>query len=175
MSNTGVGRLDNCVDDLAALSRVDGYVKARLTRRSWSKPAAIWRAFTDPDLLAQWLAPGGIEPWAGGLVRLAFEGSGAVIESRVSAFEDGRLVEFSWSQGDEPRRPVRLCVEPSGVGARVTVTVLTPNSEDAARACAGWEAHLEMLEAALDGAPIAFPFERFKTAREAYKPAVAAL
>jgi uncharacterized protein YndB with AHSA1/START domain len=167
--------METCTQDLAALSRVGGYVEGRLVRRSWSRPAAIWRAFTDSELLALWLAPGGIEPWPGGLVRLDFEGGATVIESRVSAFEDGRLVEFSWSQGDEPLRPVRLCVEPSGVGARVTVTVLTPDGEDAARACAGWEAHLDMLEAALDGAPIAFPFERFKAAREAYRPVVAGL
>ena len=163
------------VQELAAVSRCGGFIEARLTRISWSKPADVWRAITDPALRAQWLAPGVIEPRVGGVVRLDFEGSGTVIDSRVSAFEAGRLLEFSWSQGDEPRRPVRLCVEPSGVGARITVSLLTPDGEDAARACAGWEAHLDMLEAALEGAPIAFPFERFKSAREAYKPVMAGL
>ncbi len=47
--------------------------------------------------------------------------------------------------------------------------VAVPEGEDAARACAGWVAHLEMLHAALFGVPMKFPFDRFKAAREAYK------
>ena len=161
--------------ELARLQRTDGYVEAQLTRLSWRRPDAIWRALTEPDWLAKWLAPGTIEPWPGGEVRLDFADSGTVIASRVSDFEDGRLIAFSWSREGEPARPVRWRLEPSGVGARLTITVLTPEGEDAARACAGWEAHLEMLEAALEGAPIPFPLERFKAARAAYGPRLASL
>jgi hypothetical protein len=70
---------------------------------------------------------------------------------------------------------VRWCVQPARVGARLTLIIRTPEGEDAARACAGWEAHLEMLEAALEGVPIKFPFDRFRTAREVYREKVAAL
>lgn len=56
-----------------------------------------------------------------------------------------------------------------------TLTVAVPQSEDIARACAGWEAHLMMLLGAIEGVPMKFPFERFKTTREAYKAKVAAL
>jgi uncharacterized protein YndB with AHSA1/START domain len=167
--------MEDTGSELARLQRVDGYVEAQLTRFSWRRPDAIWQALTDPDWLAKWLAPGRIEPRRGGEVRLDFEDGRTVIASRVSDFEDGRLIEFSWSREGEPARPVRWRLEPSGVGARLTITVLTPQGEDAARACAGWEAHLEMLEAALEGAPIPFPLERFKAAREAYAPRLASL
>jgi len=50
-----------------------------------------------------------------------------------------------------------------------------PQTEDIARTCAGWEAHLMMLLAAIEGVPIKFPFERFKSTREAYKAKAAAL
>lgn len=161
--------------ELAALSRSDGYVEGRLTRLSWRRPAEVWKVLTDPALIAQWLAPGRIEPRMGGAARLDFAESGTVIDSRVSAFADGRMLEFSWSKAGEPLRPVRFTLEPSGVGARLTLSVLTPDGEDAAKACAGWEAHLDMLEAALEGAPIPFPFDRFKSAREAYRARVAEL
>jgi hypothetical protein len=60
-------------------------------------------------------------------------------------------------------------------GTRLSLTVSVPQNEDIARACAGWEAHLMMLLAAIEGVPIKFPFERFKNTREAYKAKVAAL
>jgi uncharacterized protein YndB with AHSA1/START domain len=130
---------------------------------------------TDPAKLPEWLAPGRIEHAVGGAVRLDFEGSGTVIDSKVIAYQEGRVLEYSWSSANEPERPIRWQVAPDGAGARLTLTVTTPAGEDPGRACAGWEAHLQMLEAALEGAPIKFPFERFKAARDAYREKVAAL
>ena len=160
---------------LAELRRDDGFVIAQTKRTFGHPPQTLWRALTEPAMLALWLAPGRIELAAGGAARLDFADSGTVIDSRVSAFDEGRLLEYSWSHGAEPLRPVRWEVAPSDGGATLTLTLKTPEGEDAARACAGWEAHLEMLEAALEGVPIKFPFERFKTTREVYKGNVAAL
>ncbi|HUZ12227.1 MAG TPA: SRPBCC domain-containing protein [Caulobacteraceae bacterium] len=140
-----------------------------LTRRLDHPPAELWRALTDATLLALWLAPGRIEAKAGGRVCLDFADSGTVIDSAVTAVEAPRLVEFSWSRPGEPERPVRIEIAPDGAGARLTLTLRVPGAEDAGKACAGWEAHLEMLAAALAGAPIAFPFATFRAAREAYK------
>jgi uncharacterized protein YndB with AHSA1/START domain len=160
---------------LAEVSRDGGFVVAQTHRAFDHPPEALWQALTEPAMLAQWLAPGRIELKAGGAARLDFTDSGTVIDSKVSAFEAGRVLEYSWSHGAEPHRPVRWEVTPRDGGATLTLTLKTPEGEDAARAFAGWEAHLEMLEAALEGVPIKFPFERFKAAREAYKGRVAAL
>ena len=111
----------------------------------------------------------------GGAVRLDFADSGTVIDCRVSAFEPRRTLEYSWSAPGEPLRPVRWVLADAGETTALTLIVRTPLREDPGRACAGWEAHLEMLAAALAGAPIKFPFETFKAAREAYRPRVAAL
>ncbi|HEY1750218.1 MAG TPA: SRPBCC domain-containing protein [Caulobacteraceae bacterium] len=153
----------------------DGFVVGALSFRLYYAPAVVWRAMTDPARLAEWLAPGRIEPRLGGHVRLDFEGSGTVIDSEVAAFEDGRLVEFSWSRPGEPARPVRWTLALEGADTQLTVSVGTPPGEDPAKACAGWAAHVTMLEAALAGAPIAFPFERFKTVRETFGAALADL
>jgi uncharacterized protein YndB with AHSA1/START domain len=159
----------------AALSKDGGEVVGVMTRVSEHPPAEIWRMLTDPAKLPQWLAPGRIEARVGGAARLDFAESRTVIDSQVTAYDDGRVLEYSWSSPGEPQRPVRWEIAPQGVGARLTLTLRTPAGEDPGRACAGWEAHLEMLEAALEGVPIKFPFERFKAARDAYREKVAAL
>ena len=160
-------------DDIT-FERDGDYVAAVTTRRIDRPVAAVWAMIAEPARLAEWLAPGRIEPRAGGRVRLDFEGSGTVIDSEVSRFEDGRLVAFSWSKPGEPLRPVRIALSPEGEATRLTLTLKTPDGEDPARAAAGWAAHLAMLDAALGGAPISFPFETFKAAREAYKAKAAA-
>ena len=162
-------------NQLAELSRDGDFVTARMVRRMEHAPDVVWRALTQPAMLAQWLAPGSIEPRVGGAVRLEFAGSGTVIDSQVSAFEGGRMLEYAWSKPGEPLRPVRWVLEAEGAACMLVLTVKTPAGEDPGRACAGFEAHLEMLAAALAGAPIGFPFETFKAAREAYRPMVAAL
>src|SRR5215469_15325967 len=104
---------------LAKLTRTGSAVEAELTRRLGQPPATVWRMLVDPEKLAQWVAPGRIEPRVGGKVRLDFADSGAVIDSAVTAFEDGRLVEFSWSAPGETVRPVRFEISPEGDVARL--------------------------------------------------------
>lgn len=155
--------------DLGVLTPGSGFTEARLTRTFDHPPETLWAALTDPARLVEWLAPGTIADAVGGPAKLNFVDSGIVIDSQVSAYEPQRLVEYSWSGPGEPLRPVRWEIEPQGEGCRLTLTLRSPEGEDTARSCAGWEAHLEMLAAALEGVPIKFPFERFKATREAYK------
>lgn len=54
-------------------------------------------------------------------------------------------------------------------GTRLTLSLRSPEDEDIARTCAGWEAHLMMLMVAIEGLPIKFPFDHFMATREAYK------
>jgi uncharacterized protein YndB with AHSA1/START domain len=132
----------------------------------------VWSALTDPSQLPKWLAPGEIELREGGAARLAFADSGGDIESRVTAVEPMRLLEYSWSLPGEPLRPLRWELEPIGPMTRLTLRLSVPADEDAARAAAGWAAHLEMLQTALIGVPTKFPLEVFREAREAYREQV---
>lgn len=128
----------------------------------------VWAALTQPDKLVRWLAPGSVEPHLGGAARLDFEESGGTIDSRVTACEPERLLEYSWSCPGEPQRPLRWSLEPIGAATLLTLRLTVPASEDAARAAAGWASHLEMLQFALLGASARFPYPVFKAAREAY-------
>lgn len=162
-------------DELGTLRRVDGCLEGRLTRLLEHDQQAVWTMLTAPDRLVEWLAPGTIELRLGGAAKLNFTDSGTVIDSAVTAYEAPRLIEYSWSSPGEPARPVRWETEPAEGGTKLTLTMRVPESEDVARACAGWEAHLMMLLAAIEGVPIKFPFERFKSTREQYKVLAAAL
>lgn len=152
----------------AVFRRRPGYVYAEIGALLDHPRQEVWSALTDPETLARWLAPGSIEPWRGGAARLDFVDSGIAIDSRVSDCEAPRLLEFSWSGPGEPVRPLLWELEPAGEGCRLRLVVGVPEGEDAARAAAGFAAHIEMLMATLAGASVKFPFAVFKAAREAY-------
>ncbi|HMN20258.1 MAG TPA: SRPBCC family protein [Ottowia sp.] len=130
--------------------------------------AELWRMLTEPVEFAKWIAPGTIELRPGGAVRIDFQDSGTAIASTVLALEPERLLSYSWSSAGEPERPLRWQLDEVPGGTRLTLTVRTPAGEDAAKACAGFEGHLDMLAGALEGVPIKFPFQRFLDARAAY-------
>ena len=159
-------------EELGTIKKAHGRFEACLTRSIDHDQGRVWAWLTESQHLVEWLAPGEIELRAGGRARLNFTDSGTVIDSTVTAFVPPRLLEYSWSSAGEPLRPVRWETAPEGAGTRLTLTLAVPDTEDIARACAGWEAHLQMLLAAIEGVPIKFPFERFKETRAAYKAMV---
>lgn len=160
-------------DELGEISLGNGYVEARLTRSVEHDQQAVWKALTDPARLVEWLAPGTIDTRVGGAAKLNFTDSGTVIDSRVTACDAPALLEYSWSSPGEPLRPVRWETLPTAGGTQLVLTLRVPAAEDIGRSCAGWEAHLMMLLAALEGVPIKFPFDRFTAMRAAYKAKLA--
>ncbi len=160
-------------EELGTIKLVDGCYEARLERFLEHDQSAVWVMLTEPDRMVEWLAPGEIELRKGGAAKLNFTDSGIVIDSTVSECEPPSLLEYSWSSPGEPTRPVRWETAPVAGGTSLTLTLQVPEDEDIARSCAGWEAHLMMLLAAIEGVPIKFPFERFQATREAYKSMIA--
>lgn len=160
-------------DQLGKIARENGCYKARLERTLAHDQSLVWAMLTEPDRMVEWLAPGEIELRKGGRAKLDFTDSGIVIDSTLSEFDPPSLLEYSWSSPGELTRPVRWETVPDSGGTRLTLTLQLPEDEDVARSCAGSEAHLMMLLAAIEGVPIKFPFERFQATREAYKSLIA--
>lgn len=154
------------------IRRIDGGFEGRIERVYEHDPAAVWRMLTDPQVLPQWLAAGTIELRQGGAVHIDFADSGTVIDSTVLAIEPQALLEYSWSSGDQPQRPLRWELGPVEGGTRLALTMRIPADEDAPKALAGFEAHLDMLAGALEGVPIKFPFQRYLEARQHYQAAL---
>jgi len=151
------------------IQRLDEGFQGRLERFLEHGQNAVWRMLTEPQALAQWLAPGTIEPRAGGVIHIDFEDSGITIHSTVLEWDPPRRLRYSWSSGDEPVRPLHWELAAAEGGTRLILTIGIPLDEDAAKACAGFDAHLEMLAAALEGVPIRFPFDRYLQARRSYQ------
>lgn len=152
----------------------DGRIEGRLQHSyAGHRAAELWAMLTEPAKIALWIAPGKIELKPGGNVQIDFQDSGFAIKSTVTDIDIGRLLTFSWSSGNEPARPLRWEISEADGSATMALTVTTPAGEDAAKACAGFEAHLEMLGAALEGVPMKFPFNLFVAARKAYSEQLA--
>jgi uncharacterized protein YndB with AHSA1/START domain len=146
-----------------------GGFEGRLERLFEHDRNTVWQMLSDPKGLAQWLAPGSIELRTGGVVRIDFADSGTTIDSAVLELDAPRLLVYSWSSGDEPERPLRWELHAVENGTRLVLTLWVPAGEDATKACAGFDAHLEMLAAALEGFPIRFPVDHFMEVRRAYQ------
>jgi uncharacterized protein YndB with AHSA1/START domain len=157
--------------ELARIRRLGNSFEATITRTFDHGAATLWAMLTDPAKLPLWLAPGELALRKGGEAKLNFPESGINVDSLITEIEPPHLIEYSWSSPGQPLRPLRWELSPATGGAQLQLTLRIPESEDIARTCAGWDAHLDMLAAALEGVPIKFPFERFKAAREAYKAA----
>lgn len=154
-----------------SIMRLDDGFEARLGREFGHDRNAVWRMLTDPPALAQWLAPGSIELREGGAVQIDFADSGTTIRSTVRGLDPPRLLEYSWSNDDDPGRSLRWELNDAAAGTRLRLTLRLPEREDVAKACAGFDAHLEMLAAALEGVPIRFPFDLYLARRRAYAAA----
>jgi len=59
-------------------------------------PEKVWRALTEPELLAAWMMPNDMKAEAGS--RFAFAGPDAPIECEVLEAEPGKLLRYSWRE-----------------------------------------------------------------------------
>jgi uncharacterized protein YndB with AHSA1/START domain len=73
-----------------------GRCSVRLTRRYAEPPAEVWRALTEPHVVARWLKPGFDVPQA--------------------ELEPGRVLELDWRPPGEEPSVVRIELTPDGDG-----------------------------------------------------------
>jgi len=83
-------------------------------------PEKVWRALTEPELLAAWLMPNDIRPEAGR--RFAFAGPDVPIECQVLEAEPGKLLRYSWRERSRAEAADRLPVFESVVTFRLECT-----------------------------------------------------
>lgn len=90
-------------------------------------PEKVWRALTDPALLATWLMPNDFRPQVGHRFTfrtqpVAEHGFDGVVRCRVLALEPCRLLRISWAGGRGVDTTVTWRLEPEGRGTRLFVT-----------------------------------------------------
>ena len=141
------------------LERRGGKQVIRFERRLDHPVERVWRALTDPDELAAWLALAELELVEGGRVVLTWqntdtEGNTAVARGTVSALDPPRLLELD----TDIHGRLRWELEPNGDGTALTFTAVAELPEEfETKVRAGWHIHLDHLEQVLDGGTIDWP------------------
>jgi uncharacterized protein YndB with AHSA1/START domain len=141
------------------LERHDDHQVIRFERRLSHPVERVWRALTDPDEIAAWLALAELDLAEGGDVVLTWqntdtEGNTAVARGTVSALDPPRLIEFD----TDIHGRLRWELEPDGRGTTLTFTAeVELPAEHELEVLAGWHIHLDHLEHVLDGGMIDWP------------------
>ena len=116
-------------------------------------PEKLWRALTQPHLIAEWLMKNDFAPVAGHRFNLTGDWGG-VLDCEVRLVEPNRRLSYSWdfAHGDpafDLRSVVTFTLEPIATGTRLRVEQVgfRPEQKQAfGGARAGWARFLEKLE-----------------------------
>jgi uncharacterized protein YndB with AHSA1/START domain len=110
-------------------------------------PSEVWRALTDDDMLAEWLAEEAeVEAVPGGDVSFGFEDGER--SGTVERVEEERSFAFTWARPGEAETLVEFTLEPAVAGTRLIV-VERALAGPVALAGSHWSARLTSLGVAL--------------------------
>jgi uncharacterized protein YndB with AHSA1/START domain len=141
------------------LERRDEHQVIRVERRLAHPVKRVWRAITEPDEIAAWLALAELELEEGGRVVLTWQntdddGNTAVARGTVSALDPPRLLELD----TDIHGRLRWELEAADDGTALTFTAEVELPADfETEVIAGWHIHLDHLEEVLDGGTIDWP------------------
>jgi uncharacterized protein YndB with AHSA1/START domain len=131
----------------------------RFQRRLDHSVERVWRALTEPDEIAAWLALAELDLTEGGRVVLTWQntdpdGNTAVARGTVSALDPPRVLEFD----TDIHGRLRWELQPAGDGTLLTFTADAQLPEEyELEVLAGWHIHLDHLEHVLEGGTIDWP------------------
>jgi uncharacterized protein YndB with AHSA1/START domain len=151
-------------------------VTLRFERELAAPATAIWSALVEPSILKEWLAETEVETVVGGAVHLVWPGQGEM-HGVVQVCDAPTVFEYTWDESDGSSL-VRFEVFPlSDRASTLRLVHSGASKEDAAGFGAGWQSHLEALEAVLTGATSTADQrdERYEALHPGYVEAVARL
>lgn len=103
----------------------------------------VWKAITEPQVMAQWLAPTTITADS-----ISLQLTGGTMGGRIIRREENRLIEYEWHNGTVVRW------ELAGEGAdrcRLVFTHTAVIESQLLGAATGWHYHMDALELVLEG------------------------
>ncbi len=116
----------------------------------------VWAALIEPKVLANWLGVAEVEPRTGGKFAFRFHEIGTVMTGAITAFEPGRVLEYSWTESgmELPPSRVRWELTAEGEGCRLVLAHRFAKGmarRDIVPFLGGWEGLLDVLAEASDG------------------------
>jgi len=143
-----------------------GVAEVVFERRFEAPPERVWRALTDPEELAGWLAPAAIDLRVGGSIVLKFEDGDE--RGTITEIREPELLAYTWNEG-ETDSLVRFELEPDGGGTRLMLRHTFEGEVDLSSYGGGWHHHLEQLIAQMAGTPIAWDTNRYRELKSEYE------
>lgn len=131
------------------LSSTEGGRSAlRLERRIAHPPAEVWRALTEPELMAYWFpAEVRLDPRVGGRVDFVFPGEGVPdTHGAVTELDPPHVFAFTWGED-----LLRWELRPEGDGCALTLTHTFRDRFGAAGFASGWHTCVSALAILLNG------------------------
>jgi uncharacterized protein YndB with AHSA1/START domain len=143
-----------------------GVAEVVFERRFEVPPERVWRALTDPEELAGWLAPATIDLRVGGLLVFRFEDGDE--RGTITELREPELIAYTWNEG-ETDSLVRFELEPDGDGTRLMLRHTFEGEVDLSSYGGGWHHHLEQLIAQMAGTPISWDTNRYRELKSEYE------
>jgi uncharacterized protein YndB with AHSA1/START domain len=150
----------------ATIERVGDLYVLRFERRLSHPVERVWAALTEPEQLKQWLAAAEIDPNPGGPFILHFDNIDHTMPGRVIRYEPPRLFEHTF--GDDANGVVRWELLDDEGDCLLRLSHMVHVSAEMANFASGWHTHLELLEAALNGVPEAWNWDRWHGHKRRY-------
>ena len=124
-------------------------VTVRFERTVTAPPEEVWAALTEPTKIERWLAQAEFEAAEGGKVHLVWPDNNEM-HGAVTKFNPHRELEYSWHEAAGASL-LRFELEPTAEGSTLRLEHFGTSPEDAPGFGAGWQSHLEALDAVLAG------------------------
>jgi uncharacterized protein YndB with AHSA1/START domain len=138
--------------DLGDVRRTGDTVEIVFHRRYARPIEKVWAALTVPERIADWFAEvETLDLRLGGAIHLAFPGDHAKIKGVITAYEPPQRLAWTWPQQDGSTSTVTFQLEPDGADCLLTLIESDLTLSQGAGNAAGWHAHLEAMQDAVDG------------------------
>ena len=149
---------DSALKDVGQVTRA-GDSQQLVFERRYNKPIEkVWAALTVPERLADWLADATIDLRQGGEIHLNWGKGANEMTGRVMVYQPPRSLAWTWEIAGR-QTLVRFDLAPDGAGCLLTLTHsgLGLYNGQGGGVRAGWHAHLEAFEGAIDGRGTGWP------------------
>lgn len=136
--------------EFGTVTNFDDSATVRFERLIAAPQASVWRGLTNEGLLAEWLAPTTFEPIVAGRVVIEF-GNEQKVEGSVFEIDPPRVLEYSWTFAGESDSTLRFELAASIESTNLVLEHRLLPPDQAVGYAAGWHAHLDTLQAMLEG------------------------
>jgi uncharacterized protein YndB with AHSA1/START domain len=143
-----------------------GVAEVVFERRFAAPPERVWRAITEPEELAGWLAPAEIDLRVGGQVLINFDEKQE--RGTIRELREPELLAYTWNEG-KTNSLVRFELTPDGRGTHLTLTHTFEEAIDLSGFGGGWHHHLELLSGQVAGTPVNWDVNRYRELKAEYE------